>query len=51
MSVYLKLEVIGREERLEEADAALSQLEKQMKDLEAALKEAIAGMKSENTDC
>jgi CheY-like chemotaxis protein/HPt (histidine-containing phosphotransfer) domain-containing protein len=38
-----RLEVIGREGRLAEADAALSKLEKEFKDLEAAMKEALSG--------
>jgi len=38
-----KLEVMGKEGRLAEADAALSELEKELKDLEAAMKEALSG--------
>jgi len=38
-----RLEVIGRKGRLAEADAALSELEKELKDLEAAMKEALTG--------
>jgi HPt (histidine-containing phosphotransfer) domain-containing protein len=38
-----KLEVIGKEGKLEGAGAALSDLEKEMRDLEAVLKEALAG--------
>jgi hypothetical protein len=34
---------MGREGRLAEADAALSKLEKELKDLEAAMKEALSG--------
>jgi CheY-like chemotaxis protein/HPt (histidine-containing phosphotransfer) domain-containing protein len=38
-----RLEIIGREGRLAEADAALSKLEKELKDLDAAMKEALSG--------
>jgi HPt (histidine-containing phosphotransfer) domain-containing protein len=38
-----KLEVIGKEGKLEGVGAALSDLEKEKKDLEAILKEALAG--------
>ena len=38
-----RLEVIGREGILAEADSALSELEKELKDLEAAMKEALLG--------
>jgi len=38
-----RLEIIGREGRLAETDAALSKLEKELKDLEAAMKEALSG--------
>ncbi|MBW2005417.1 MAG: Hpt domain-containing protein [Deltaproteobacteria bacterium] len=38
-----RLEVIGREERLAEAGAGLSELEKELKDLEAAIKEVLSG--------
>jgi HPt (histidine-containing phosphotransfer) domain-containing protein len=38
-----RLEAMGREWRLAEADAALSKLEKELKDLEAAMKEALSG--------
>ena len=38
------LEVIAREGRLEDADNALSNMEKEIKELESALKEGLAGM-------
>ena len=38
-----RLEVIGREGKLAEADAALSELEKELKTLEAAMKVALSG--------
>lgn len=38
-----RLELMGKEGKLVEADAALSELEKELKDLEAAMKEALSG--------
>jgi len=40
-----RLEVIGRQGKLAEADAVLSELEKELKDLEAAMKEILSGDK------
>jgi len=45
-----RMEILGREGKLSEADLILSELEKEFKDLESVMKETLKGMKSEGSD-